>query len=63
MLKFLNKPYPFNDDFKHNAKIILFISFGILAFLLLFQPIEISSLSRKDVFYLVTGLAISTFLT
>ena len=63
MLKFLNKPYPFNDDFKHNAKIILFISFGILAFLLLFQPIEISSLSRKDIFYLVTGLAISTFLT
>jgi len=63
MLKFLNKSYPFNDDLKHNAKVILFISFGVLVFLLLFQPIEISSLSKKDIFYLVTGLAISTFLT
>ena len=62
MLKFLNKPYPFNDDLKHNAKIILFISLGILAFLLIFQPIEISTLSTKEIFYLVTGLAISTFL-
>jgi len=63
MLKFLSKPYPFNDDLKHNAKVILFISFGVLIFLLLFQPLEISSFSKKNIFYLVTGLAISTFLT
>ncbi len=63
MLKFLNKPYPFTDDLKHNTKVILFISLGVLAFLLIFQPIEISTLSKKDIFYLVTGLAISTFLT
>jgi len=62
MLKFLNKPYPFNDNLKHNAKIIFFISLGILAFLLLFQPIEISSLTNTEVFYLVSGLAASTFL-
>jgi len=62
MLNFLNKPYPFNDDLRHNAKIILFISFGVLAFLLIFQPIEIGSFSTKEIFYLVTGLAISTFL-
>jgi hypothetical protein len=62
MLKFLNKPYPFNDDLRHNAKIILFISLGVLAFLLIFQPIEIGTLSTKEIFYLVTGLAISTFL-
>ncbi len=62
MLKFLNKPYPFNDDLKHNAKIIFFISLGILGFLLLFQPIEISSLTNTEVFYLVSGLAASTFL-
>jgi hypothetical protein len=62
MLKFLDKPYPFNDDLRHNAKIILFISLGILAFLLIFQPIEISSFSKKEIFYLVTGLAASTFL-
>ena len=62
MLKFLNKPYPFNDDLRHNAKIILFISLGVLSFLLIFQPIEIGSFSTKEIFYLVTGLAISTFL-
>lgn len=62
MLKFLNKPYPFNDDLRRNAKIILFISFGVIVFLFLFQPIEISSLSKKEIFYLVTGLAASTFL-
>ncbi len=62
MLKFLNKKYPFNDDLKHNAKIILFISLGVLAFLLIFQPIEIDTFSTKEILYLVTGLAISTFL-
>lgn len=62
MLKFLDKPYPFNDDLKHNAKIILFISLGILVFLLIFQPIEISSFTTKEIFFLVTGIAVSTFL-
>lgn len=62
MLKFLNKPYPFNDDLRHNAKIILFISLGVLAFLLLFQPIELDTFSTKKFLYLVIGLAISTFL-
>jgi len=63
MLEFLNKPYPFNDDLRHNAKIIFFISIGVLLFLLLFQPIDYSSYSKLDVFYLITGLAASTFLT
>ncbi|MCK5135911.1 MAG: LytTR family transcriptional regulator [Bacteroidales bacterium] len=62
MLKFLNKPYPFNDDLRHNAKIIFFISLGVLVFLLIFQPIEINSFSKKEIFYLVTGIAASTFL-
>ena len=62
MLKFLNKPYPFNDDLKHNAKVVLFISIGILAFLLVFQPIEITALSAKQIFYFISGLALSTFL-
>ncbi len=62
MLKFLKKPYPFNEDLRHNAKIIFFISLGILAFLLIFQPIEINSFSKTEIFYLVTGLALSTFL-
>jgi len=62
MLNFLKKPYPFNDDLKHNARIILFISLGVLAFLLIFQPIKISSFSNQEILYLVTGLAASTFL-
>jgi hypothetical protein len=63
MLSFLNKSYPFNDDLKHNAKIIFFISIGVLVFLLIFQPVDYNSYSNKDIFYLITGLAASTFLT
>jgi len=63
MFKFLNKSYPFNDDLRYNAKIIFFISIGVLVFLLLFQPIDLSSYSNKDIFYLITGLGASTFLT
>ena len=62
-LKFLNKPYPFNDNLKHNAKIIFFISVGILGFLLLFQHIDVSTLSNTEIFYLVSGVAVSTFLS
>ena len=62
-MKFYNKPYPFNEDLKHNAKIIFFISIGILGVLLIFQPLEFSELNRKDVFYLTTGIAASTFLS
>lgn len=59
---FLYKPYPFNDDLKHNAKVILFISLGVLAFLLAYQPVEISTLSSRELFYLAVGVALSTFL-
>lgn len=61
-LNFLYKPYPFNDDLKHNAKLILFISLGVLAFLLAYQPVEISTLSSRELFYLAAGVAVSTFL-
>lgn len=62
MLKVLNKSYPFNDDLRHNAKIILFISLGVLAFVFVFQPIEIETFSNKEIIHLVFGFAISTFL-
>lgn len=61
MFKFLDKPYPFNDDLKHNAKIVFFISVGILIFLLFFQPIDISDLSTKKLIQLILGLGLSTF--
>ncbi len=63
MFKFFNKQYPFNDDLKYNARIILFISMGILVFLLIFQPVDISSFSQREILYLVAGYAVSTFLT
>lgn len=63
MFEFLKKPYPFNEDLKRNAKVIFFISISILVFLLLFQPLEISELARKDKIYLVIGLGVITFLS
>ncbi len=62
-LNFLNKPYPFNDNLKYNAKIIFFISIGILGFLLLFQPIDVSTLSNNEIIFLVSGVGASTFLS
>lgn len=59
--RFLNKPYPLNDDLKHNAKIILFLSIGIFAFLFAFQPIGISSFTKNEIIYLVFGLAATIF--
>ena len=61
MLKFLKKPYPFNDDLQHNAKLIFFISISVLVFLYVFQPKAISSFSPERIFYLVLGLGVSTF--
>lgn len=62
MHNFLKKPYPFNEDLKHNAKVIFFISVGVLAFILVFQPIEIYSQPRRLVF-LIAGFFLSTFVT
>jgi len=63
MFKFLNKPYPFNDDLKYNSKLIFFISIGVLAFLYLFQPLDVSSLANKEMIYVVIGLGVITFLS
>jgi predicted house-cleaning noncanonical NTP pyrophosphatase (MazG superfamily) len=58
-----NKPYPFNDDLKHNSKIIFFISAGVLVFLMLFQPFDIGLLPKPDMYYLIIGFGVITFLT
>ena len=63
MLKFLNKPYPFNDVLKHNTKIIFFISLGVFMFLFLFQPLQIDALATREKYFLVIGLGIVTFLS
>ncbi|MCB2194977.1 MAG: LytTR family transcriptional regulator [Bacteroidetes bacterium] len=63
MFKFLNKPYPFNDDLKYNSKLIFFISIGVLGFLYLFQPLDLSLMNSKEKLYVVLGLAAITFLS
>jgi len=63
MLKFLNKPYPFNNDLKHNTKVIFFISLGVFVFLFLFQPLQINELVNRDKYFLVFGLGVITFLS
>lgn len=63
MFKFLRKPYPFNDDLKHNAKVILLISMIVLIFLFLFQPYNLGELALKDKLYLSIGLVVITFLS
>ncbi|MEE4197587.1 MAG: LytTR family DNA-binding domain-containing protein [Bacteroidales bacterium] len=63
MFKFLNKPYPFNDDLKYNSKLIFFISIGVLGFLYLFQPLEVSLMDAREKLYVVLGLAAITFLS
>lgn len=63
MFQFLNKPYPFNDDLKHNSKIIFFISIGVLVFLYLFQPLDVSALENRQRFFVVIGLGVITFLS
>jgi len=63
MLEFLKKPYPFNDDLKHNTKVIFFISTGVFVFLYLFQPLQIDALANRDKYFLVIGLGVITFLS
>ena len=63
MFKFLNKPYPFNDDLKYNSKLIFFISIGVLGFLYLFQPLDVSLMNDSEKLYVVLGLAAITFLS
>jgi hypothetical protein len=63
MLNPFNKPYPFNEDLKHNSKIIFFISVGVPLFLLLLQPFDIGLLAKRDKYYLIIGFGVITFLS
>jgi len=60
MLDYLNKPYPFNDDFKRNLRIILGISLAVFLFLLLYKPLDLSALDLYDKVYLLLGFALVT---
>jgi hypothetical protein len=63
MLNIFNNPYPFDDDLKHNSKIIFFISIGVFAFLWFFQPFEIALMVTKKKFYMIFGFSFITFLS
>ncbi|MDX9697552.1 MAG: LytTR family DNA-binding domain-containing protein [Bacteroidales bacterium] len=63
MFQFLNKPYPFNDDLKHNSKIIFFICLGIFGFLYLFQPLDVSAIANRQKVFVILGLGVVTFLS
>lgn len=63
MFRFLKKPYKFNDDLKYNSKLIFFISIGVLVFLYLFQPLDVSLMNNKEKLYVVVGLGAITFLS
>ena len=62
MSKFFNKPYPFNNDLKHNTRVIFFLSFGVFVFLFLFQPLSIDDLKTRDKYFLVIGSGVITFM-
>lgn len=63
MFDFLKKPYPFNNDLKHNTKVIFFLSLGVFVFLFLFQPLQIDDLATREKYLLVVGLGATTFLS
>jgi hypothetical protein len=63
MLNPFNKPYPFNEDLKHNSIIIFFISVGVPLFLLLLQPFNIGLLPERDKYLLIIGFGVITFLS
>ena len=62
MLNPFNKPYPFNDDLKHNSIIIFFISVGVPLVLFLLQPFDISLLPKREKSFLIIGFGVITFL-
>lgn len=52
MFEYLNKPYPFQDDIKHNLRKIFGIALSIFLFILFFQPFSPDfSEFNKNLFY------------
>ncbi len=63
MLKILKKPYPFNNDLNHNAKVAFFISIVIFALFFFFEPFNINDLTTKQKAIISAYVALITFAT
>ena len=65
MLEFLNRSYPFNNNFNHNVKVIIGIGLGLFLFLMFFEPFGLDSVEeeKKTItlggFGIITSLALS----
>ena len=58
MFENLNQPYPFNNNFKHNAKTIGLVGMGFVLLVLYFQPFGINFLKSEHDGYFVLGAGI-----
>ena len=55
MFENLNQPYPFNNNFKHNARTIGLVGMGFVLLVLYFQPFGINFLKSEHDGYFVLG--------
>lgn len=62
MHQFFKKPNPYSEDLRSNVKLIFYIALGVLAFLSIFQPIDLSPFTWNEIGYFVGGTSIITFL-
>jgi hypothetical protein len=60
MWDFFHNPYPFNDDFKRNLKIILGLSIGVFLFLILFDPFKIPVQDFNEKIQIILGYTLIT---
>jgi hypothetical protein len=60
MWDFIHNPYPFNDDFRRNLKIILGLCTGIFLFLILFDPFKIPVQDFNNKIQIILGYTLIT---
>lgn len=63
MFENLDQPYQFNNNFKHNARTILFVSMGFILIVLYIQPLGINFLKSEHDGYFVLGAGLLTAAT
>ena len=61
MLEFFKKPYPFNSDLMHNAKVVFFIGAAIGLFLFFFEPFNFNEFTLKEKFIVSSIISLITF--